>query len=219
MLGAVRVRAGIVAAVAVLTACGSSATSSGTSLPPPRCGPVDAPTLASSSEARVYSSHGSVYGCSFVGHRAFRLGTTARSIHESRVEPVVVAGDAAAYGLVSFGVDTVSASVVVRRLTDGKQLANFAVTRSAVPEGVESVRSLALKSNGAVGWIGLAHSIVGGREVIEVHAVDAPASPPARASANRLLDSGAQVAPASLRLHGSTLTWKHGAATRHAALH
>ena len=64
-------------------------------------------------------------------------GLIRRSIRESRVEPVVVAGAAAAYGLVRFGVDTVSASVVVRRLSDGRRLSGFAVTRSAVPEGVE----------------------------------------------------------------------------------
>ncbi len=186
---------------------------------PPGCGPVGAPTLASGSQARVYSRHGEVYGCSFVHGRSFRLGSTARSLHESRVQPIVVAGADVAYGLASFGVDTVNATVVVRRLTDGKQLVDLSATRSGVVEGFESVTSLALTRSGAVAWIGVARSIVAHRQVIEVHAADATASASGSASGDRLLDSGPQVAPASLRLHGSTLTWQHGSATRHATLH
>jgi hypothetical protein len=153
-----------------------------------------------------------VYGCSFSGGRSFRLGSTARALRESSVDPVAVAGNNAAYGVSRFGVDTVRTSVVVRRLTDGRQLAEFAVTQTGVVEGIEAVKSLVLKGDGAVAWIGLAHSIARHGEAIEVHAADASSS------TDRLLDSGPQVAPQSLRLHGSTITWQHGAATRHATL-
>jgi hypothetical protein len=158
-----------------------------------------------------------VYGCSFVHGRSFRLGSSAGSFHEARVQPVVVAGTDAAYGLANFGVDTVSASVVVRRLTDGRQLAEFAATRSGLVEGFESVPSLALESTGAVAWIGVAHSIVARREVIEVHAAGSAAGA-GPGSSDRVLDSGPQIVPTSLRLRGSTLTWRHGATTRHATL-
>ena len=154
-----------------------------------------------------------MYGCSFSAGRSFRLGSTARALRETRVDPVAVAGHDAAYGVSSFGVDTVRTSVVVRRLADGKQLGEFAATGTGVVEGVGSVSSLVLKGDGALAWIGVARSLVGHGEAIEVHAADTSSS-----SADRLLDSGAQIAPGSLRLHGSTITWKHGAATRHATL-
>jgi hypothetical protein len=212
MLRRVKLRAGMIALPAVLIACGSSM-ASGVSPAHLRCGPAGARTISSSGQARAYSCHGDVYGCSLPHGRSFRLGSTARSLHESRVQPVVIAGADAAYGLASFGVDTVSATVIVRRLTDGRRLVDFAATRSGLVEGVQSVRSLALNSNGAVAWIGVAHSIVAHREVIEVHAVASGSG-----SADRVLDSGPQVAPTSLRIHGSMLTWRHGATTRHATL-
>jgi hypothetical protein len=214
MLAGVRVRATIVALVASLSVCGSSV-ASGKSPARPRCGPATAPTLASSGQARVYSWHGGVFGCSFAQRRAFRLGTTARSLHELRVQPVVVVGTFVAYGLTSFGVDTISATVVLRRLTDGRRLADFGATHVGLVEGAQSVRSLALTSSGAVAWIGVAQSIVAHRQVIEVHAA---ASASGMGSVDRVLDSSSQIAPTSLRLHGSMLTWRHGTSTRHATL-
>jgi hypothetical protein len=85
-------------------------------------------------------------------------------------------------------------------------------------EGVQSVRSLALNSSGAVAWIGVAQSIVAHRQVIEVHAAVPAAGPRGPGSADKMLDSGPQIAPASLRLNGSTLSWRHGTTTRHATL-
>ncbi len=205
-----KARAGIVALV-MLAACGSSAASPGTSPAPPRCGPPSATTLASSSQARVYSSHAGVFGCSFAQGRSFRLGGSARSIRGARAQPVALAGTDAGYGSSDFGVDTVRTQVVVRRLTDDKRLADFPASRAVGAESFQSVGSIAVKSDGAVAWIGLVHSI-GGRGVIEVHAADASAG------TDHVLDSGAQIVTPSLRLHGSTLTWQHGAATRHATL-
>jgi hypothetical protein len=153
-----------------------------------------------------------VYGCSFAVGRSFRLGNVARSIREARVQPVAVAGNDAAYGLSSFGVDTIGTEVVVRRLTDGKRLREFPATRAGVVEGAQSVGSVVVRSDGAVAWIGVDRSIIGRGGAIEVHAADGSAS------ADRVLDSGAQIVPGSLRLRGSTLTWTAGAATRHATL-
>ena len=218
-----------------LAACGSSASSSGaptassSRLASPRpaparhCGPAGATTLAASSQARVYAWRGGVFGCSFAHRRSFRLGSTERSLREDAVSPVALAGSDAAYGRSNFGIDTVMSAVAVTRLTDGKQLADFAATSIGRPEGVQSVASVVVKRDGAVAWIGTDHSLVArGRDVVEVHAVDAAALPmpsvPPSPTAGRLLDSGPQVAPGSLRLHGSTLTWKHGAAVRHATL-
>jgi hypothetical protein len=231
-----RLRLWMVALLVSLAACGSSAASSPPSPGPPpseaqssgtpspssgttsgpgaqHCGPAAATTLATGHQARVYSWHGGVFGCSFARGRPFRLGSAARSIREAKVTPVALAGIEVAYGLSKFGIDTVRTDVVVRRLSDSKQLADFPATVAGVVEGFQSVGSLAVKSDGAVAWIGLERSIIGGhRSVIEVRAADAPDT------TSRLLDSGPDIGTQSLRLHGSTLTWSHGAATRHATL-
>lgn len=214
-----KARAAALALLVVLAACGSSAASPGTSTSGTtpgsaagHCGPAAATTLASSNRARVYPWHGFVYGCSFGRTRSFRLGSATRGVREPRADPVAVAGNVAAYGLSNFGVDTVRTTVDVRRLTDGKSLGSFAVTRAAVVEGLESVGSLVVKSDGAVAWIGVARSIVGGRHAIEVHAAGASAS------TDKLLDSGPQIVTNSLRLRGSTLTWRNGTTTRHASI-
>ncbi len=190
---------------------GSTGTSTGSTAVATRCGPASARTLARDGRARVYVLNQSVFGCSVARGRSFRLGHASRSVAESRVGPVAVGGELAAYCLTSFGVDTVGASVVVRRLTDGVQLKEFRATRAVGAEAFESVGSVVVRGNGAVAWIGSESSIVARhRTSIEVHA--------AGAGGDRLLDSGPHVDPASLRLHGSRLSWVDGGATRHATL-
>jgi hypothetical protein len=159
----------------------------------------------------VYSLHGSVYGCA-VGHATkYLLGASGRSPRATGVGPVVVAGDVAAYGLTRSGVDTVSAQMVVRRLTDGAQLASAAATARTPVEAAQSVDSLVVKSDGAVAWVGDAHSVFAPRGTdIEVHKIDRHGA--------TLLDSGPTVSLTSLRLRGSNLSWKHGGAIRRATL-
>ncbi len=200
--------------LAFLASCGSSAASSSTVAAPAagHCGPAAATTLASSSQARVYSWHGTVFGCTYPQGHPIRLGSAARSIREARVSPVALAGVDAAYGLSNFGVDTVRTDVVVRRLTDGKQLRDLSATKAVGAESFQSVGSIAVKSDGSVAWIGIERSIVAHRGAIEVHAADASAA------VDRLLDSGTQVVPTSLRLHGAMLSWVNGGVTRHATL-
>lgn len=175
-----------------------------------RCGPASAKTLAANGRVRVYAQHQVVYGCSVARGRSFRLGHASRALAEARVGPVAVAGDLAAYGLQSFGVDTVSASVVVRRLTDGTEIKDLQATRAVGAEAFESIGSVAVLATGAVAWIGSEHSIVGHRSAIEVHTDGT--------GGDRVLDSGPNIDPASLRLHGSRLSWVDGGATRHATL-
>ena len=222
-----KLRAWIVALV-VLASCGSSdaktaggpsttsssGSSTGSTPVVTRCGPASAKTLAGNGRVRVYVLNQDVYGCSVARGRSFRLGHAVRALAQARVGPLAVAGDLAAYGLQSFGVDTVSASVVVRRLTDGTVLKELRATRAAGAESFESIGSLVVMANGAVAWIGSLHSIVGHRSAIEVHAAGG-----AGAGADRVLDSGPDIDLASLRLHGSRLTWVDGAVTRHATLH
>lgn len=154
--------------------------------------------------------------------RSFRLGHAVRALAQARVGPLAVAGDLAAYGVQSVGVDTVSASVVVRRLTDGTVLKELRATRAVGAESFESIGSVVAMATGAVAWIGSEHSIVGHRSAIEVHASGASGASGAAgaggAGGDRVLDSGPNIEPASLRLHGSRLTWVDGGATRHATL-
>jgi hypothetical protein len=128
-----------------------------------------------------------------------------------RVDPVMVVGRLAAYGLESCGVDTASAEVVVRRLADGKILLSASATAHVLgPESFQMVRSIVAKPDGAVAWISGASSILAHRATVEVHRADA--------QGQTLLDSGAAIAPGSLRLHGSTVTWSDRGKTRSAKL-
>jgi hypothetical protein len=209
-------RLSIVALTISLAACGSSIARS-TNGGSPRhasaaCGPAAARTLASSSSARAYVSGGSIYGCSVRGRTSYRLGANTGGNPFVNVGQVVVSGDLAAYTLIRRGVDTGSTSVIVRRLSDGKQLRNLPSSTTALPEAYQSIRSLALKPNGAVAWIVLVRSVIGRGSAIEVRKADA--GRPAK-----LLDSGSTIAPTTLRLRGSRLTWKHGETTRSATLH
>ncbi len=204
-----------IVALLVLASCGSSAAKStgGSTAAATRCGPAGARTLAANGGVRVYILGQGVYGCSAARSRSFRLGNVSRSIRESRAGPVAVAGDLAAYGLQDFGVDTVRASVVVRRLTDGKELEQLRVTRAVGAESFESVGSIVVRASGAVAWIGSEHSIGPGRQgSVEVHSAG-PGT-----GGGRLLDSSPDIKPASLRLHRSSLSWIDGGATRHATL-
>lgn len=126
--------------------------------------------------------------------------------------PIALAGQDAAYGLASYGVDTVSASVIVRRLSDGEQLRSAPATRKPVgPEFMQSVAAVVVKPDGAVAWIGEGGSVISGRtRDIEVGRADA------RGVA--LLDSGTGIDARSLRLQGSSVTWRHSGQTRSASL-
>jgi len=173
------------------------------------CGSAGGHTLAADRIARVYSLGGAVYGCRRGTHHSYRLGAASRSIREGRVGPVALAGAIAAYGLASFGVDTGSSQVVVRRLSDGHQLKALAtVTRPLGPESYVSVGSVVVRSDGAVAWIGVGASIIRHGRDVEVHRDDS--------RGGRLLDASTAVDPGSLRLTRSTLRWTHGSA-RHTA--
>jgi hypothetical protein len=229
MLGAVTRRLLIIVAAISLTACGASAaapsrpsgsrTSTGTgsagagagAAAAAACGPAGAKTIASSRGARVYESGTRVYGCAGRSGRSYVLGRHTSCVGGSEVGPVAVAGTSAAYGLATCGIDTGSAAVLVRELTDGKVVTREPAT--SAPLGAESyqhVDSVVLRSGGAVAWIGSASSIIRHTHEIEVHSADAHNT--------RLLDHGAGIAPMSLRLHGSRLSWRDGGGTRTAKL-
>lgn len=176
------------------------------------CGPANAHTLAADSMARVYSRRGKVYGCARSGSRSYRLGTVQNSTNEGRAGPIALSGVEAAYGLTFFGVDTMSAEVIVRRLTDGHvQRRHSSVNEPVGAEFFETVTDVVVKSDGSVAWI--AHATwVGsqGKSLTEVNKSDR--------SPRSLLDNSSSIVTDSLRLHGSQLSWRDGSASRSATL-
>jgi hypothetical protein len=200
-------RAGIAVAAVALAAGSASAAPSHS----PVCGPARAKTVAATRTARIYRSAHWVYGCASGSARAYRLGQQPTCIGAPRVGPVVLAGELAGFGSQHCGVDSASAEVVVRRLTDGQTLTRLPATTTSVgAESFDSVASLVLKRDGAVAWIGVNRSIISKNLSIEVHRHDRTGS--------ALLDSGASIRTTSLRRHGSLLTWRHGGELRHARL-
>ncbi len=177
---------------------------------PHPCGPSDAHTLAVNHLARVYVVRDAVYGCSRT--HTTRLGGGAHGFRE-HVGPVALSGTTAAYGLTRSGVDTISAVVIVRGLRDGKQLRELAATTQPLgAEFVQAVRSIVVRTDCAVAWVGSGSSIImQGRRDLEVIRADS------RGEAR--IDSGSAIVPDSLMLRGTTLTWVHGTETRSATLH
>jgi len=185
---------------------------SASSAPNIPCGPASAHTLASDGAARVYSQHGRVFGCAAADQKSFRLGAAGGSVDQKRVGPLALAGVDAAYGLTTSGVDTISAEVVVRRLTDGQVLHRHnAITGQLPAEFYEKVVRVVVKRDGSVAWTAAVGSIIShtGRQR-QVEKIDQ--------TGRRLLDHGPSIRLSSLALSGSTLTWRDGGTSRSATL-
>ncbi len=176
----------------------------------PACGPRSATTLAQDAEARVFSLPSGVYGCVAGSPARYRLDRASQSPLPPRVAIVRLAGTVAAYGLRVMGVDTGSTTIYVRRLSTGALVAHAPATTTSPVEAVQAVGSLAVRPDGAVAWIGSAQSIIRHGLVRQVERIDGPRF--------AVLDSGAGISPQSLKLVGSTLTWRHGSATRSSTL-
>jgi hypothetical protein len=160
----------------------------------------------------VYSAGGVAYGCAPGTAHQYRLGSARSCLSGARVGPVAAAGRIAAYGVARCGIDFGASKVVVRRLSDGAQLFTHAASSaSSGAESYGSVGSIVVTPSAAVAWIAVNRSIVAHREQAQVMA---------RGSSGgvRALQTSPGIVPGSLRLHGSTLTWRVGAATRSASL-
>lgn len=209
ILRAVRTRSVLLVAIAGLVAFGSAALDqAGAAARRTVCGPAAAHTLAADPVARVYSRHGKVYGCAHGGSRSYRLGTNAHSFNEGRAGPLALSGAEVAYGLTFYGVDTINAEVLVRRLTDGHvRRQHSAINEPVGAEYFETVDDVVVKGNGSVAWIAHATWIgAQGKGVTEVNKSDR--------TRKSLLDSSPSIAIHSLHLHGSQLTWKDGSSSR-----
>jgi hypothetical protein len=205
-----RGRAAVVAMVITTVGCAASAAK--TEHPAAaHCGPATAKTLTANGRARVYQQGANVYGCSASSGRRFRLGASSITLDQPRVALVALAGGDAACALSSHGVDTGSAEVVVRRLTDGRVLHRApAVSQVSGPESFSSVTALVVTRGGGAAWIGSSSSIATRGHRVEVRRVDA--------RGRAMLDSGPGIGLRSLRLRGSRLTWADAGRERSATL-
>jgi hypothetical protein len=131
---------------------------------------------------------------------------------EGRAGPVNIAGTDVAYGLTYFGVDTISADVVVRSLTDGDVLRRqTSYTGSVGAEFFQRVNDIVVKRDGSVAWIATAGSIISPNSMnTEVEKSDR--------TSRTVLDKSTKIRVHSLLLSGSQLSWRDGSATRHASL-
>lgn len=198
-------------AVCALAAWGSSAAASPLPSRAAECGPAAAKTLAASSRARVYSQGGSVYGCIAGARRSRRLGSAGLCIGTTRISPVAVVGELAAYGAESCGVDTGSTLVQLRRLSDGRTLfSTSATTASPGAESYQQVGSIVVRRSRALAWIVGTSSLATHRQVKQVLEREG--------SGSRVLATGAGIELGSLRLRGSQLSWRDNGAEHTARL-
>jgi hypothetical protein len=200
----------LLAALCTLPSCSSSSAAPATASVHANCAPAGVRIIAVGSRAEVYSRGRTVYGCATGGGR-YRLGGSGLCVNFHVVEAVAITGRLAAYALSRCGVDMSTTQVIVRRLSNGRQLSSDpAVTQITGPESVQSVTSVVVSSTGRAAWIGTSHSIVRHRHASQVLA--------RTATGLRVLDSGSGIGRNSLRLNGTRLTWQHGSQTRSATL-
>ena len=200
---------GLLVTVCALPACSSSSAAPPQATGDPGCG-VGGRTLAASHQARVYARGRRVYGCAS-GGRAYRLGRTGPCVGSKTVAAVAVTGRVTAYALNSCGVDVSTTRVVVLRLSDGTVLSSQpALSDPTGPESIQSVTSIVVNRVGHAAWIARSQSILSHRLSVQVLQQHGPGV--------RMLDSGRAIVPGSLRLVGTTLSWRHGGAARSATL-
>jgi hypothetical protein len=154
-----------------------------------------------------------VFGCAYRSKHRYLLGPVpyGSATGGEGVEPEALAGSIVAYGHMVIVGSTGEWTVVVRDLRNGRVLrkAPTGVPVKAEPSslGIGRAVAIVLKTDGSVAWIVETDQENG---EYQVHAVDK--------SGSRTLASGADVAPTSLALAGSTLYWTQGGKPRSAPL-
>lgn len=203
------------------------------------CAPDHVHILLANAQSELYSRFQTVetyyertmvYGCA-KGHRRYELGEAASCAGgggggascggialEQLTGPIVAftKTDIVGTGQGSLSLGSASWLIVVRNLRTGRVLQNVPTgTRAMSLEGDTGIgRALAIvvKSDGAVAWIAEDdEQSAGGPTVYQVHALDKTGS--------RLLASGSDIRPNSLRLVDSTLSWRQGGKPMSAVLH
>ncbi len=169
------------------------------------CGRADSKTLASTAAVRVYRRKGLTYACAYRRGRHFHLGDDPpEGIGAVRIGIIRIAGRYVAFDTTAFNKNEPDYGLRVVDARTGRTKRDGAALYSgdephdpAVDGGVTDIE---LKPNGSVAWI-----------------VENPFAEPARRwevntsdrskDRDRILDTGADIAPVSLASSGSTLYW------------
>jgi hypothetical protein len=176
------------------------------------CAPVGARTLAASGSARLYVAQGTLYGC--LGARRTRLGAAPgqRRLAATRIGLYALSPRYAGFDTVQMGVDNLDASVSIVDLATAATVAGApATTPEDRAESFIGVRALAIDRGGTLAWIGSRSGVGAFTPIYEVHTLDV-------AGRDRLVASGADIAPDSLSLHGTKLRWRQGGRLRSSAI-
>jgi len=168
--------------------------------------------LVSDAQAQVYvkpeGSEGSpeeIVGCAYGHKHAYPLGVPPYSSATSAggVQRETLAGPIVAYAQSALQEASAEWWIVVRDLRNGRVLRRLPTGTINPPKpsvvGIGRAVAIVVKSDGSVAWI-----VESDYETAEyqVHAVDKTGS--------RLLATGTNIAPSSLKLTGSTLHWTQG---------
>jgi hypothetical protein len=209
---------GLVGAVVLGLTVGEVGFTAATAMPGPRCAPRGAHVIRRDAQAEVYELEDDapleVFGCLRGRRRVSTLGPFAAGSPEgaSGIDHVTLTGGVVAYEELSLPGEKGGENpelvwlVIVRDLTNGRivrRLPTGAAPAGTKAIGAGSVVRLVLKANGSVAWTTeYAFGPLSGPHTYQVRAVDK--------TGNRLLASGTDVRPKSLKLRGSALSWVKG---------
>jgi hypothetical protein len=211
------VRSGAVAgallapALTLALACGASAVSGAS-----RCAPHGARSLARSRSVRVYSLGSPsaflqrTYACLL--HNGATVRLRGQATGPDSLSNFALAESVLGYSDYSFGVDSGCTSITVLDVAHRRTLRALPQVACTVDAGfirLGTVSGVVVTPRGSVAWI--ASTGRRGAESFEVRA--AQASAPAQ-----LLDQGPAIAPGSLRVAGSEVSWQDGGQRRTAKL-
>jgi hypothetical protein len=164
--------------------------------------------------ARIYQRAGDTFGCLYSRNRRYKIGDYAHDDYGVLGQRNVrLAGRYVAFEDYSEGKDGLQYHVVVIDLRDGRRVHDVATGPTPADTGVQGfafgigpTTRLQLRATGAVAWI--ARNRYSADVEYEVRKRDTNS---ARGSdgdlGTKLLARGANIAPTSLRLRRSTLTW------------
>ena len=180
--------------------------------------PSSGKTIVRTSQARVWgvtpkSQITRYYGCAFAVGKVIRLDPRRGQLIDWRPK-VKLAGTAVAYEAMSF--DLKPYRVLVRSLRTGRVIHSATSNRRGSAEGhTGPVQRIVLKRNGSVAWTTSSDCICEGIEPsgYELHVIG-------HGGRRRVLDSGRDLDPASLRLiaRGTQVSWMKGDAAHSASL-
>jgi opacity protein-like surface antigen len=183
------------------------------------CRTQPATTLLSSPTGRLFAQYRLtsqgfmpyVFGCLFDTDRRFPLG---QAYDDAQVALPRLAGPFAAWVAACSAAGPCTGSIGVLDLRTGAFVHRGIFPDTPLDPYSSGFADLELKDNASVAWIAV-HSGMGGPPPVhlgtEVWALDG--------LGRRMLDSGADISPGSLRLQDSTLTWENGGVERSAPLH